>query len=259
MNTRIVSISCSLYFCVSVMIAGQPAPATGNHSGEEKAKHTRVSFDPLPPGWIAEQNVMDDIWKSLRLRGVNFYAYGGPAEPHPYAARSDPNSRLYQAWVGAYVIEGSKAANSRVPMKLADLDQRSWLGAMGDPDPAFTLTAEHEHGTIRIDGVEHPLFTFDATTHSDLGPGTTPLAKHMGMPPIANWKNKLVPFHDIELRCYYTYWHDTRRDLTIIVYACAAGFKLESGERRDNFPALDTQFLRMIRNVRLVAATGADG
>lgn len=259
MTTRIVSIPCALLFCVSVALTGQPAPATGKQPEGKRAKHTTISFDPLPPGWIAEQNVMDDIWTPLRLRGMNFYAYGGPAAPHTYAARSDPDSPLYQAWVGAYLIEGNESANAHLAMTLADLDQRSWLSAMGDPDPAFTLTAQQVQGTILIDGVGHPLVRFEATTHSDLGPGITPLGKHVGMPHAASWKDKLAPFHDVTLRGYYTYWYDRQRDLTIIIYACAAAFTFESGERRDNFPALDAHLLQMMRSVHLIDAGGTHG
>jgi hypothetical protein len=189
---------------------------------------------------------------------VNCYAFGAPVAPHTFAARSDPDSALYQAWIGVYVVAGgrdifaeNKSEGFRTALKLTDLDQRSWLDSMGDPHPDFTLNATHRRGTILVEGALHPLFTFDATTHSDLTSARTPLEKHMGMPPATSWKNKLAPFHELQLRGYYTCWYESRRDLTVVVYAAAAGFEDESGKRRDNFPGLDAQFLQLMRSVRL--------
>ena len=204
----------------------------------------------MPASWVKEQNVMDDVWKPLSMRGVNYYAYGRPKPPHMFAARSDPESPLYQAWAGVYVIADSDAADGATPMRLAELDQLSWLGAMGDPRPAFKLTGTRERGTIAIAGADRRLYAFDATTHSDLGPATTPLAKHVGMPPATQWPPGLAAYHEISLRGYYASWYDAKRSATVIVYTCAAAYD-HSGSRRDNFPTLDADFKQMMRNVHV--------
>jgi hypothetical protein len=38
-------------------------------TGESVSKIVNVVFDPLPPGWVAEQNVMDPIWEPLGFKG----------------------------------------------------------------------------------------------------------------------------------------------------------------------------------------------
>ncbi|HEV2401467.1 MAG TPA: hypothetical protein VGS27_31315, partial [Candidatus Sulfotelmatobacter sp.] len=118
---------------------GLPAVRTG----DEVAQHVDVLFNPLPAEWVTEQNVMDPIWEPLGYKGVNYYAYGRPVSGKSFAARSDPSSYLYQAWLGAYVIvggnpvfgSGEKDAQCAAFLKLAEYDQKSWLAAMGDPHP----------------------------------------------------------------------------------------------------------------------------
>ena len=132
-----------------------PAQAS---TGEVLAKQINVSFAPLAPEWVTEQNVMDPIWEPLGYKGVNYYAYGGPATGHNFAARSDPDSPLYQAWFGAYVIAGGKAAfgmadenhGCQAFAKLAEYDQRSWLQAMGDPSPVAQSMPNPHFSTTAI-------------------------------------------------------------------------------------------------------------
>jgi hypothetical protein len=141
---------------------GTPRPAS---TGEVLAEHISVSFAPLAPEWMTEQNVMDPIWEPLGYiweplgyKGVNYYAYGGPATGHDFATRSDPNSSLYQAWFGAYVIADGKAAfgtgdenrGCQAFAKLTEYDQRSWLQAMGDPSPLAQSMASPHFSTTTI-------------------------------------------------------------------------------------------------------------
>lgn len=231
----------------------QPVSATPSEAlrdGAWIAQHVSVAIDSMPSGWVFQPTVMDRAWVTLDVRGVNFFAYGGPVAPQTFAARSDPASPLYQAWFGVYVIADSAAARPDIPMQLGGLDQQSWLGAMGDPQPVFTLTRTQARGTVAIAGVDRPLYTFDAATHSDLNNGATPLAQRLGMPAEASWPKGLVSFHDLGLHGYYTYWYDAPRRLTVIVYSCASAFD-RSGVKRDNFPALDTTLMQMMRNVRV--------
>lgn len=235
------------------VLGAQRRPSLHVRDGAWVARHIVAKFDSMPGGWVAERNVMDDIWAPLGMRGVNFYAYGGPVAPHAFASRSDPSSPSYQAWFGVYVVVGRKAAEPKMPMRLGALDQRSWLGAMGDPAPAFTLIDSRAIGAISVAGATRPLNEWNADTHSDLGPGATPLATSLGMPPVGDWPRGLGAFHAVRLRGYYTFWYDAARDVSAVVYACAAGFDVGK-DRRDNFAALDGTMLRMMRTVRLASA-----
>jgi hypothetical protein len=234
-------------------------PADVLRDGAWVAQHVDVVFDSMPSVWVVQKNVMDRDWVTVDARGTNFYAYGAPVAPQTFAARSDPRSPLYQAWFGVYVIADSAAARPDMAMQLGALDQQSWLGAMGDPKPAFAALRTEQHGTVVVAGVSRPLYTFDATTHSDLSEGTTPLAQRLGMPAEASWPKGLVSFHELGVRGYYTYWYDPARRLTVIVYACASSFADGSGAARDNFPALDASLMQMMRNVHVRDRTASAG
>jgi predicted amidohydrolase YtcJ len=125
-------------------------------TGDALAEHIRISFDPVPAEWVTEQNVMDPIWEPIGYKGVNYYAYGRPESGKNSAARSDPKSSLYQAWLGAYVIAGGKTAfgsgeketQCSAFSKLAEYDQQSWLGAMGDPHPIAESSAKRSFVTL---------------------------------------------------------------------------------------------------------------
>ena len=56
----------------------------------------RIDLGDLGPDWMVQTNVMDAIWAPLKLTGVNYFAYGAPAKPSAFAARSDASSPLYQ-------------------------------------------------------------------------------------------------------------------------------------------------------------------
>lgn len=229
-------------------------------TGETLAKQLNVSFAPLAPEWVTEQNVMDPIWEPLGYKGVNYYAYGGPATGHNFAARSDPDSSLYQAWFGVYVIAGGKAAfgsgdrnrGCQAFAKLAEYDQRSWLQAMGDPSPVAQSMASPHFSTTAIAGLRRSTCSFDMKSHSDLGTADTPLAEHMGMPPSEKWKDQLLPFHDLTLHVVGAWWYDSRRDVSVIVYGASSAFTTKAGAARDNGPALDATLGRMMTQVRVV-------
>jgi hypothetical protein len=224
------------------------------------AERVKVTFDSPPAAWTTGENVMDQIWAPLGLSGVNYYLLGGPTAGHRYASRSDPGSPLYQAWVGAYSVVGGSAqfatGSARHDLedvrKLGELDQRSWLQAMGDPGPVATSHSKFTTDTITIAGARRALYVFDMDSHSDLGAGTTPLAKSIGMPPAAEWQPMLAAFHPLILHVYFAFWRDDARDATIVVYAVSSAFTSKKGRIRDNGPALDMQLRDMMRKVRLV-------
>lgn len=267
MNIRKI-VFLSLYLCLlssaafaanAIASVAQTA-STAVRSGESIQSSLAASFAPFPSDWVVEQNVMDPIWEPLGFKGVNFYAYGGPKAPYKFSARSDPESPLYQAWLGAYVVSGSKAEfdsgnkgqSCEAILKLAVYDQRSWLGAMGDPNPLASAEPNPQFSSILIDGSDRTMCSVDMRSHSDIGPDATPLAKHIGMPPIAQWKDVVPPFHNLILHVSCAWWYDQRRDVTVIVYSASSAFKRKSGRERDNGHAISSQLREMMSKVHIL-------
>lgn len=226
------------------------------------AEKVNVELGLLPAGWISQQVSMDPIWESLGLRGVNHYAYGGPVSPNEFSSRSDPDSPLYQAWFGVYTVAGGKdkfqtgdkLRNFQAVVKLAEYDQRSWLESMGDPKPVAISDPNPVIAKLVIAGIERTLYVADMQSHSDLSSGSTPLAKGVGMPPIARWQQQLSPFHEVTLHCFYSFWYDSQRDTTVIVYGASGAFKLKSGQIRDNGDLLREQLRQMMHQVHITGS-----
>jgi hypothetical protein len=264
------SLALSLAFIFCVASPAVLAQATSSEDGASLEHRVHVQFSAMPATWTVAQQVMDTIWQPLGLRGVNHYAYGKAVPPHTYAARSDPQSELYQAWFGVYTVVGDSAFRLasgknyaiRSVMKLAEYDQRSWLEAMGDPRPLANADTTVDMQKIMIDGVERTVCLFHMQTHSDLSPGVTPLAHYIGMPG-ATARLNLPSYHDLSLHGYYAFWYDQKRNATIIVYAASSAFLpstvLPRGRHSpvldDNGVALDKQFHEMMRGVHIVDAS----
>lgn len=235
------------------------SPGNQTMTGEEVKRQFDVDFGRLPEGWVNASNVMDDVWSLAGLHGVNYYAYGGPTSPSTTASRMDIRSPLYQVWFGVYVISNPKtmtsknaAATTDTAVKLADMDQRSWLAAMGDPQPLGLGKVElHRADTIRIDGADRVLYTYKGKSHSDVGSEVTPLRQSLGPMNDEAWKSKVPPFHELELRGQFAFWTDSNRHLTAIVYSAAPVFTTNDGQKIDLFPNLEKQFLAMMQNVRI--------
>jgi hypothetical protein len=108
---------------------------------QERADGIAVQFGTLPTAWIAPmKNLMNPIWKPVGFSGVNYFTFAGPSSVFGnYSERSNPASRYYQAWFGAYVAkpDGGVIPNdlSALAIQIASLDQRSWLEAVGDSHP----------------------------------------------------------------------------------------------------------------------------
>jgi hypothetical protein len=238
---------------------GSPKMSTG----DALAEHMRVSFDPLPAEWVTEQNVMDPIWEPLGYKGVNYYAYGRPESGKSFAARSDPDSSLYQAWLGAYVIIGGKGAfgsdeketQCSAFAKLAEYDQQSWLGAMGDPHPLAGSSAQRRFSTIPIEGSARTACSFDMTSHSDISFADTPLAKHMGMPPATQWQDRLAAFHDVTLHVVGAWWYDPQHDVTTIVYTASSAYTDRAGRVKDNDSSIATSLRQVMTQVQIKDAS----
>lgn len=231
----------------------QAAPA----SGEDILRTIDVDFGPLPIGWVKETNIMDPIWGPMGLSGVNYYAYAGPPRAGARAGRLDTNSPAYQAWFGVYVIALPAGAHARVDsidtaIRLADLDQRSWLQAMGDPQPLGLVDAEHHaRGSIRVDGRTVPLFVYAGKSHSDVGAVHTPLRQHLNDDDATSWQSFVAPFHDVLLHGNFAFFTDTRRGVAVIIYSAAPSFHDKNGKQHDLYKPLKAEFLSLMRSVRL--------
>lgn len=221
----------------------------------------RVEFDSLPAGWLTKQlNAMDAIWEPLGARGVNYYSYGAPTQAGSFASRSDPQSPLYQAWLGAYVVLGaldstsadSAAAQQRWLVALAERDQRAWLEGMGDPAPLAQTVLPLRRSEMRVAGATRPLYEGEMRSHSDLSKGGTPLSMAVGMPPELDWLMDVSPFHDVVLHVQGAVWYDRERHVTVIVYAASSQFRTKDGKLRDNGPRLDPILRAAMGRVRIV-------
>jgi len=240
------------------MTLAQPAALQAARSGEDVATNVHVEFH-LPPDWKAQQIVMDSIWKPLGLSGVNFYAFGAPTEGHGFAARSDPRSRLYQAWVGSYVVvgrvdqffAGSPRENLGQAIRIAEYDQRAWLEGMGDPAPVAVFKPPYGTKHFSIDGADRTVYSFDMDSHSDISEGKTEIAKQLGMPPASVWSEHVSAFHPLKLHVLYSYWFDPQRNLTIVVYGVSSSFREKSGQVHDNGPVLRKLLPELMSSMRL--------
>jgi hypothetical protein len=225
---------------------------------------TRIDLGDLGPDWIVQTNVMDEIWVPLKLTGVNYFAYGAPVKPNTFAARSDASSPLYQAWLGGYAINGgkeifvsgAKAKEFDWFSKFAELDQSSWLQAMGDPHPNAKWIHHSKPQTIRIDGELRTLYIATMVSDSDVSEPSdqmTELAKMIGMPPQLTFGPLAVkPFHPLTIKGLYAFWYDSKRDMVFVVYAVAGAFNDSAGKWHDNYAPLANKLREMMQKVKVL-------
>jgi hypothetical protein len=210
---------------------------------QEKADGLQIVFAKPPRPWVTPlKNVMNPIWQSIGAEGVNYYTFAGPGNPlQSYSERSDPGSSYYQAWIGGYV---TKRRDGTLPQDLAawakqvtELDQRSWLAAMGDPAPLAESATPSSMGSIVVDGRTLQLWHGTMRSHSDLSESAdSPLAMLVGMPAKSTWPAAIRSFHDVTLEGYFVCWSDATRRVSIVVYAVAAvrpGSSAALGSRHD--------------------------
>ena len=244
--------------CLSLLPAwpaSGAAPADTEAVGNAVAKRLSVQWGAMPKSWVRDRNVMDSIWAPLGFAGVNYYAFGGPVPPKGFASRLDPASPNYQAWFGVYlVVPAGGAKVSRVlglkqAVTLAELDQRSWLQAMGDPHPLAQTLAPVRASRIMIDGVPRTLYSFDMKSHSDLGSGTTPLAQSLGMPPTEG-RSGLADFHSVTLHVITAFWYDAVRKVSVVTYGVSTKFQKDRRHIEDTGPELSRSLRAMMIGVR---------
>jgi hypothetical protein len=235
--------------------------ALGAHCASAAA---RIDLGDLGPAWIVQTNVMDEIWVPLKLTGINYFAFGAPVKPNIFAARSDASSPVYQAWFGGYAINGGKevfASGVKAKefdwfSKFAELDQASWLAAMGDPHPNARWVQHSKPQTIQIGGDDRTLYVATMMSDSDVSDSSdhmTGLAKSIGMPPeLASGPVPVNPFHSLTIKGLYAFWYDSKRDMVFVVYAVAGAFKDSAGQWHDNYPLLSKKFREMMHRVKVI-------
>ena len=206
------------------------------------------------------KNVMNPMWKSIGAEGVNYYSFAGPANLlRSYSERSDPSSSYYQAWIGGYV---TKRRDGTLPQdlpawakKVTELDQRSWLAAMGDPAPLAEAALPSSMGNVVIDGRTVELWHGTMRSHSDLSDSAdSPLAMLIGMPTKSSWPAEIRSFHDVTLDGYFACWSDATRRVSIVVYAVAAIPTDQSMASRDSRRGIRAELLDLMKTATVKPA-----
>jgi hypothetical protein len=209
---------------------------------QERADGVAIVFAKPPPPWVIPmKNVMNPMWQSIAAD----------------SERSMPTSPYYPAWVGAYV---TKRRDGMLPKDLpswakqvTELDQRSWLAAMGDPHPLAESAAPESAGNVVVDSHTLELWHGAMRSHSDLSErADTPLAMLVGMPPKSSWTPDVRPFHDLTLDGYFVCWPDPAQRVSVVVYAVAVLSPDQAASAGMSRRDVRDELLRMMKTARLV-------
>jgi hypothetical protein len=224
---------------------------------QEHADGVAIVFPTPPSAWVTPmKNRMNGIWAPIKTNGVNYYTFAGPRTwLSAYSERSNPASPYYQAWVGAYVItrmDGTVPDDLQsLAWQTTELDQRSWLAAMGDPNPLAESAPPVSAGTITIDGHTVPLWHGTMQSHSDLSANPEgQLATLIGMPPKASWPASVAAFHNVTLDGYFTWWADSARKVAIVVYSVAASYAGQAAPASSR-SAVNDELLRTMKSAKV--------
>lgn len=257
----IVALSGAAYATRCSLLLKAVRLALNHDSGlisQERADGVAIVFRNPPGAWIMPmKNKMNEIWDPIKADGINYYMFAGPRNwLRSYSERSNPNSPYYQAWVGAYVI---KRRDGSLPEDLTawawqvtGLDQRSWLSAMGDPNPIAESSVATLVGNIEIAGHVRPLWHGIMKSHSDLSDHASgPLVTLVGMPPQSQWPEGLRSFHDVSLDGYFACWVDTRSRVSIVVYAVAASYANQATVTENDATRLSDELLALMTSAKV--------
>ena len=248
---------CALLLDVATIVLNHDADLVA----QERADGVAIVFAEPPPGWISPmKNVMNPIWQPIGATGVNYYTFAGPSTVlRPYSERSNPSSPYYQAWVGGYVtkrLDGTLPADLPAwATQVTELDQRSWLAAMGDPHPLADFSAPPTATSdVVIDGRTLRLWHGTMHSHSDLSDGAdSMLARLIGMTPKASWPSGIRSFHDLTLDGYFVCWPDSVRNVSVVLYAVAVIPAARSAAEPDASTRIQDQLLRTMKAAKLVS------
>lgn len=218
---------------------------------------------------------MNEIWKSIHLKGVNYYCVGEPAAGNSYTERSDFKSSFYQAWFGTYVVDARKQLfdfpnddiNSDKKqvidqlLKIGMLDQSSWLYAMGDKAAmqSTTLTdSAHNYAVLdhlSIDGQTVPVIAFSYNSHSDLGDSTTQLSSLMGRPAGSYWQPALDSHHPVVLTGFYIFWFNKMDQTLKIIYGNGCSFETKDKSVFHTYSSIKDGMLAMAKQLKYVTVS----
>jgi hypothetical protein len=241
-------------------------------------QETVNGVQPAPLKQIAEwssffKQEMNDMWQSIGLKGMNYYAIGEPAKNNKYSQRSDFKSKYYQGWFGTYVIDAKNqlfdfpndsinTSNKKVIEKLANigvLDQDSWLYAMGDPE-ALTSTdliiPKNNFeiiDTFLLDGQRVPVIQFSMNSHSDLTDTVTGLSKMIGMPAKSEWESQLHSNHRLILNGFYIYWYNKKDKTLKIIYGVGCAFSTKNNIDYNTYDLIKKDMLNMAKQMTYIS------
>ncbi|MBD2767975.1 hypothetical protein IC235_08725 [Hymenobacter sp. BT664] len=238
----------------------------------EQRNGYRVTFGNLPPQWTRLIKLdMTRQWQPIGQRGMNYFAIGRAENDNAFSNRTNLNSKYYQAWVGAYVVDGTADLFDGVPnadinatiragmpqmlariARFSELDQAGWLTAAGDPSPLASTGPSTKVGEVNKFGLTIPLYAATQASHSDLTTATNEISELIGMPPAAIWQNKVGAYHPVSLNVYYLPFYDAEKRLLVIGYAASANYTTRQGNRRDNEDKLKEQLLNILKSIELV-------
>jgi hypothetical protein len=270
----LLAILVVLSSCQSVKLALGRTLTNRNEAtrGQEDSTGATVKLATIPKGWAKPFKLsMNNIWRDLNLRGVNYFTFGEAGGLAGYSSRADFRSLRYQAWMGVYAVEAKKnifdADNSSINRnpsvfmrelsRLAEHDQKAWLKAAGDPSPKAALTKFRRVGSLTVAGEERPVFEATMVSHSDLSLSESGPASLFGRPKASYWSPHLSPYHDVVLKGYYVPWYSEEFKTVFIAYGNATSFKTKSGVAIDYGPNLENELKNMIAGVRIVRGRSA--
>lgn len=234
----------------------------------EQENGYKATFKDLPSQWtdLIKQN-METHWQSINRRGMNYFAIGKAEGENQYSNRVNPDSKYYQAWVGAYVLSGknklfmsmeNNEINNKMEevipqlIRLAELDQQTWLYATGDPNPLATTLPLSKVETVSKFGLNIPLFKAKMNSHSDLTYQSHELSGLLGLPTRNIWAARLDPHHDVTLSAYYLSFYDAEKKLLVVAYANSAGYINKLGISQDYENAIKEELISIIKSIELV-------
>ena len=239
---------------------------------QEDSTGATVKLTTIPRGWAKPFKLpMNDIWRELNLRGVNYFTFGESHGLAGYSSRADFRSPRYQAWMGVYAVEakknifgGDNSSINRNPSlviaelsRLAEHDQKAWLKAAGDPSPKAKCIKFRRVGSLRMAGEERAVFEATMVSHSDLSLSENGPASLLGRPKASYWSPHLSPYHDVVLKGYYVPWYSEEFRTVFVAYGNATSFQTKSGVVIDYGPSLENELKNMIVGVRIVGGRSA--